>query len=99
MVYEGLKAFSQARTAIVEALGIMDALGLQQDEQYGSMLLVLGSLDHLQGWQEEALAISNKSKAVLVHDKERHDYGALLNRMPPGAEPMERGCCVPQGSC
>ena len=32
MVHMGLKAFPEARKAVVEALAIMDELGLQQDE-------------------------------------------------------------------
>jgi hypothetical protein len=55
MVHGGLKAFPQARKAIAEALRIMDELGLQQDEQYGSMLLELGSLDNDQGQYKEGL--------------------------------------------
>jgi hypothetical protein len=39
MVHSGLKAFPEARKAIRGALTIMEALGLQQDEDYGSMLL------------------------------------------------------------
>jgi hypothetical protein len=74
MVQQRLKAFPQARKAITEALSIMDELGLQQDE-YGSMLSVLGDLDYDQEHYEEALAIYDKAKAVLVHYKERHDYG------------------------
>jgi tetratricopeptide (TPR) repeat protein len=81
MVHQGLKAFPQARKAITEALGIMDELGLQQNEQYGSMLLVLGDLYNVQGQYKEALAIYDKAKAVLVHFKERRDYGALLSNM------------------
>jgi hypothetical protein len=39
MVRGGLKAFPKARKAIGEALAIMEELGLQQDEEYGSMLV------------------------------------------------------------
>ncbi len=81
MVHQGLKAFPQARTAITEALGIMDELGLQQDEEYGSMLVVRGDLYNVQGQYKEALLIYDKAKAVLVHYKERRDYGTLLNNM------------------
>ncbi len=81
MVQQGLKAFPQARKAITEALGIMDELGLQQEEQYGSMLAVLGDLYNVQGRYKEALVIYDKAKAVLVHYKERRDYGTLLNNM------------------
>ena len=49
MLHTGLKAFPAARKAIVEALAIMDELGLQQDERYGSMLSVLGDVDREQG--------------------------------------------------
>jgi tetratricopeptide (TPR) repeat protein len=80
IVHRGLKAFTQARKAITEALGIMDELGLQQDEEC-SMLLVLGDLDQLQGRNKEGLKIFDKAKAVLVHYKERRDYGALLSNM------------------
>jgi tetratricopeptide (TPR) repeat protein len=81
MVHRGLQAFPQARKAITEALGIMDELGLQQDEEYGLMLLVLGSLDNVQGQYKEALEIYDKAKAVLGHYKEGRDYGALLHSM------------------
>ncbi len=81
MVQRKLKAFPQARKAITEALSIIDELGHQQDEQYGSMLLVLGDLDYDQGQYKEALAIYDKAKAVLVHYKRGCDYGALLSNM------------------
>ncbi len=64
----GFQAFPQARKAITEALGIMDELGLQEDEQYGSMLSVLGNLDMDQRYKE-ALEIYDKAKAVLVHTR------------------------------
>jgi tetratricopeptide (TPR) repeat protein len=80
-VQRGLKAFPQARKAIVEALRIMDELGLQQDEEYGSMLQDLGSLDMDQGQYKEALAIYDKAKAVFVHYKERRNYRMLLTYM------------------
>ncbi len=98
-MHRGLKALSQARKAITEALGIMDELGLQEDEQCGSMLLVLGSSDHLQGRQEEALAIYNKAKAVLVHSKERPDYGALSSNMADCLEQLSQrneASCAPR---
>jgi hypothetical protein len=76
MVQKGLKPFPAARKAISEALAIMEELGLQQDEQYGGMLLVeLGGLDHEQGLYKEALVIFDKAKAVLVQHKEGNDYG------------------------
>jgi hypothetical protein len=62
MVQRGLKAFPQARKAIAEALGIMDELGLQQDEQYGSMLAMVGDLDMDQGHYKEALAIYDRPR-------------------------------------
>jgi hypothetical protein len=64
----GLKAFPEECKAILEALAIMEELGLQQDD---SMLLVLGELDRKQGWYKEALVIFNKAKAVLVQHKGR----------------------------
>jgi tetratricopeptide (TPR) repeat protein len=48
---------------------------------YSSMLSVLGDLDADQGQQKEALAMYDKAKALLVHDKERCEYGGLLNNM------------------
>ncbi len=48
MVQTGLKAFPAARKAMAEALAIMEELGLQEVEQYGGMLLVLGGLDIVQ---------------------------------------------------
>ena len=81
MVHQGLKAFPAARKAIVEALAIMDERGLQQDEQYGGMLAVLGNLDREQGQYKEALVIFNKAKAVLVQYKEGRNYGLVLNSM------------------
>ena len=59
----------------------MDELGLQQHEQYGSMLGVLGDLDRDQGQFKEALVIYNKAKVVLVQHKDGHDYGTLLANM------------------
>ena len=67
MVHMGLKAFPEARKAIVEALAIMDELGLQQDEEYGAMLMGLGDVNQLQGQYKEALVIYNKAKAVLTN--------------------------------
>jgi tetratricopeptide (TPR) repeat protein len=81
LVQTGLKAFPAARRAIVEALAIMEELGLQQDEDYGSMLRALGGLDHDQGRHKEALVIYDKAKAVLAQHKEGNAYGALLNDM------------------
>jgi tetratricopeptide (TPR) repeat protein len=59
----------------------MEELGLQQDEEYGAMLLCLGELDHDQGRCKEALVISNKAKAVLVQHKEGNEYGSRLTDM------------------
>jgi tetratricopeptide (TPR) repeat protein len=81
IVQQGLKAFPKARKAILEALAIMEELGLQQHEQYGSMLRELGRLDREQGLYKEALVIFDKAKAVLVQHKEGNEYGALLNSM------------------
>jgi tetratricopeptide (TPR) repeat protein len=81
MVHTGLKAFPKARKAIGEALAIMEELGLQQDEEYGSMLFNLGGLDLDQGWYKEALVIYDKAKAVLAQHKEGDEYGALLGDM------------------
>jgi tetratricopeptide (TPR) repeat protein len=81
MVQRGLKDFVAASKAIKEALAIMEELGLQRHEGYGSMLLVLGGLDQDQGRYKEALAIYDKAKAVLVQYKEGNDYGTLLNDM------------------
>jgi hypothetical protein len=44
MVHGGLKAFPEVLKAIREALAVMEDLGLQQDEEYGSMLRELGGL-------------------------------------------------------
>jgi hypothetical protein len=81
MVRRGLKAFPEARKAIRGALTIMEELGLQQDEEYGAMLVELGALDLDQGRYKEALVISDKAKAVLVQHKEGGDYGLLLSNM------------------
>ena len=79
MVHQGLEAFPAARKAIAEALAIMDELGLQQHEQYGGLLMVLGGLELGQRRYKEALIIYDKAKAVLVQYKEKNrDYGALL---------------------
>ena len=80
-VHTGLKAFPEARKAIVEALAIMDELGLQQDEQYGSMLIERGDADCEEGQYKEPLVIYNKARAVLVQHKEGDNYGVLLNSM------------------
>ncbi len=81
MVHTGLKAFPKARKAIGEALAIVEELGLQQGEQYGSMLRELGGLDLDQGRCKEALVIYNKAKAVLAQHKEGVSYGLLLTDM------------------
>ncbi len=57
MVHSGRKAFPEARKAIEEALAIMEELGLQPDEEYGSMS---GRLD-----DKEVLGIYDEAKAVL----------------------------------
>jgi hypothetical protein len=44
-VHKGLAAFPAARKAIVEALAILEELGLQQDPQYGLSLVALGELE------------------------------------------------------
>jgi tetratricopeptide (TPR) repeat protein len=80
MVQRGLKDFPASRKAIAEALAIMDELGLQQSEEYGGMLVTLGSLDLDQGHLKEALVIYGKAKAVLVQHK-GHEYGPLLDNM------------------
>ncbi len=81
MVHRGLKAFPKARKAIGEALAIMEELGLQQDEEYGSMLVELGGLDLDRGRYKEALVIYNKAKVVLIQHKEGNALGALLGDM------------------
>jgi hypothetical protein len=55
---------------------MMDELGLQRDEEYGTMLSMLGRLDLEQGQCKEALAIYDKAKVVLVQYKDESDYGA-----------------------
>jgi hypothetical protein len=79
MVQAGLKAFPAARKAISKALAIMEELGLQQDEEYSSMLLGLGALDREQGRYKDALV--GKGKAVLVQPKEGSAHGVLLADM------------------
>jgi tetratricopeptide (TPR) repeat protein len=79
MVQRGLKDFVAASKAIKEALVIMEELGLQRREQYGSMLVELGGLDLDQGQYKEALVIYDRAKAVLVQYKEVN--GALLQCM------------------
>jgi hypothetical protein len=59
----------------------MEELGLQQDEQYGSMLSELGGPDLDQGRCMEALVIFGKAKAVLAQHKEKNAYRALLTSM------------------
>jgi hypothetical protein len=76
-----IEGLPKARKGIEEALAIMEELGLQQDEEYGSMLVELGGLDLDQGRCKEALVIYNKAKAVLVQHKEGNVYGSLLTSM------------------
>ncbi len=64
----------------MEALAIMEELGLHQHEEYGSMLLVLGGLESDQGHYKEALLIYDKAKAVLAQHKEGNVYRVLLNQ-------------------
>jgi tetratricopeptide (TPR) repeat protein len=80
-VQRGLKALPAARKSIVEALSIMDGLGLQQQEEYGSMLVALGRLDYDEKRYKEALVVFNKAKVVLAKFKEGVEYGALINNM------------------
>ncbi len=73
IVQRGLKDFVAAGKAIKEALAIMEELGLQRHEGYGSMLLDLGGLDFHQGRHKEALAIMEELGL------QRHkEYGLLL---------------------
>ncbi len=72
MVQAGLKAFPAARKAILEALA-MEELSLQEHEQYGSMLRVLGVLDREEGRYKEALVIYN---TCWPQHKEGHDCGS-----------------------
>ncbi len=81
LVQSGLKDFVAASKVIKEALAIMEELGLQRHDQYGSMLLTLGGLDREQGRYKEALAIYDWANAVLVQYKAGNGYGALLNDM------------------
>jgi tetratricopeptide (TPR) repeat protein len=81
MVQAGLKAFPAARKAISEALAIMEELGLQQHEEYGSMLGQLGRLEHEQKRYKEALVVFDKAKTVLAQHKEGRGYGVLLSEM------------------
>jgi tetratricopeptide (TPR) repeat protein len=81
MVHAGLKAFPAARKAITEAFAIMDELGLQQHEWYGSMLLTSGRLVYQQERYKEALVTYNRAKVVLVQYKQGNAYGTLLSDM------------------
>jgi tetratricopeptide (TPR) repeat protein len=92
MVHSGLKAFPEARKAIRGALAIMGELGLQQDEEYGAMLLSLGRLDLEQGRYKEALVIFGKAKAVLVQHKEGNEYGVLLTDMGICHKRLQQWC-------
>jgi hypothetical protein len=69
MVQAGLKAFPAARKAISEAVVIMRNWACK-DEEYGSMLVVLGGLDREQERYKESLVIYDKAKAVLAQHKE-----------------------------
>jgi tetratricopeptide (TPR) repeat protein len=80
-VHKGLKAFPTARKAIIEALAIMDELGLQQHEWYGAMLVTLGDLDRDQERYKEALLIYERAKDVLVQYKQGNTYLVLVHEM------------------
>ncbi len=73
----GAQGIPSGPKAITEALGIMDELGRQKDEEHGSILSALGSLEAAEGRYKEALEIYGKARAVLVHYKELHEFGAL----------------------
>jgi tetratricopeptide (TPR) repeat protein len=90
LVHTGLKAFPAARKAIVDSLAIREALGLQKDERYGSMLLTLGDLDREQGRHKEALVIYDRANVVLVQYKQGHDYGVLLGHMAHSHQEMHQ---------
>jgi tetratricopeptide (TPR) repeat protein len=81
LVQSGLKDFVAASKAIKQARAIMEELGMQRHEGYGSMLVTLGRLDKEQGQYKEALVIYDRAKAVLVQYKEGNEYGAVLNEM------------------
>ncbi len=77
----GLRAFSPAREAITEAIALAEQLGLQHHEQYGAMLMELGSLHYDQGRILEALTIYNKAKVVLADYKKQLEYGVLIGAL------------------
>jgi hypothetical protein len=97
MVYIGKRSFVEARGAISRALKIMEELGLHQDEEYGGMLSVLGSVDSEQGRCKEALVTYHKAKAVLVHCKDGREYGTLANDMAICYEKLRQ--VSPSGAC
>jgi tetratricopeptide (TPR) repeat protein len=81
MVQRGLKAYRAARKAIREGLAILEELGLQQDEDYGGMLVSLGKVEQEQAHYKEALTVYSKAKDVLVQHKDCSDFGVLINEM------------------
>jgi tetratricopeptide (TPR) repeat protein len=81
MVHLGLKDFPAARSVVTEALTIMEELGLQQEQQYGAMLSMLGTVVLEQGRYAEALFFFGKAKIVLAQYKEGLEGCALVGSM------------------
>jgi tetratricopeptide (TPR) repeat protein len=81
MDHLGLKVFSKARAAIAESVSIMEELDLQQEEDYGSVLLTLGDIERMMGRHREALIHYSKAKGVLDQFKSGNNYGVLLTNM------------------
>jgi tetratricopeptide (TPR) repeat protein len=81
LVHLELRAFSDARVAIMESVSIMEELGLQQQEEYGSILTTLGDVEREQGRHREALVIYSHAKVVLDQFNAGYYYGLLLNNM------------------
>jgi tetratricopeptide (TPR) repeat protein len=77
LIQQGLKAFAAARKPMMDAVSILDDLGLEQSAQYGSMLSVLGDLNCAQQRHKEALAVYDKAKGILAQHKEA-EYWAVL---------------------
>ncbi len=80
MVQLGLR-IPTARSTLAEALAIMEERGLQLDEQYGGMVLVLGEIEYEAGRLSTALEAYERARGVLVQFRDGREYGPLLNSM------------------
>jgi len=80
-VYIGLKTYNKAVKLIKEGLKMLDEIHLDNCQEYGSLLLLLGISDSRQEKYKEGLINFNKAKMILSEYKHGHEYPILLNEI------------------